>query len=87
VILRGNPSTDISIVRRVEWVMKDGIVYDPAALVAAAAGAVGTFDPMRLLRWPLNGLIGIVFVLAVLTVRRRLRSMRPAAPSMAGAVS
>lgn len=85
VILRGDPSTDISNVRRVEWVMKDGVVYDPAALVAATAGAVGAFDPARLLRWPLNGLTGAVFVLAVLTVRRRTRRRSPAGPSMAPA--
>lgn len=86
VILRGNPSTDISNVRLVEWVMKDGIVYDPDALVAATAGAVGAFDPGRLLRWPLNGLTGAVFVLAVLAVRRRIRGSSAPGPSMARTV-
>jgi hypothetical protein len=80
VILRGNLSTDISNVRLVEWVMKDGVVYDPDALIAATAGAVGVFDPSRLLRWTLNVLTGLVFVLSVLAVRRRTPGWRAARP-------
>ena len=83
VILRGNPSTDISNVRRVEWVMKGGVVYDPDALVAATEGAVGAFDPGRLLRWPLNVLTVAVFTLAAFALRRRLRGWRAAKTSMA----
>jgi imidazolonepropionase-like amidohydrolase len=83
VILRGNPSTDISNVRRVEWVMKGGVVYDPEALVAATEGAVGAFDPGRLLRWPLNVLTVAIFALAVLALRRRLRGWQGATASMA----
>jgi len=83
VILRGNPSTDISNVRRVEWVMKGGVVYDPDALIAAAEGAVGAFDPARLLRWPLNAITGAIVALAVLALRRRTRGWRAAGPSAA----
>ena len=40
VIVRGNPSIRVSDVRNVEMVMKDGVGYDPAALVEAARGSV-----------------------------------------------
>lgn len=83
VVLRGNPSADISNVRRVEWVMKGGVVYDPEALVGATEGAVGAFDPRRLLRWPLNVLTVAICTLAVLALRRRIRGWRAAKASLA----
>lgn len=49
VVVRGNPSASISDVRSVEMVFKDGVAYDPDALIASVAGTVG-----RLARWPLN---------------------------------
>jgi imidazolonepropionase-like amidohydrolase len=41
VIVRGNPSENISAVRNVELVFKDGIAYDPTKLRAATEGTVG----------------------------------------------
>jgi hypothetical protein len=32
ILVDGHPATNISDIRRVDWVMKDGAVYDPAAL-------------------------------------------------------
>src|ERR1043165_5194193 len=39
VLVRGNPSAHIGDVRNVELVFKDGVAYDPAALIAAAQGS------------------------------------------------
>jgi imidazolonepropionase-like amidohydrolase len=58
VVVRGNPSVNISDVRNVEWVIKDGIAYDPTALIEATAGAVGAFDLRGLWSWPVNLLSG-----------------------------
>jgi imidazolonepropionase-like amidohydrolase len=41
VVVRGDPSTTIADVERVELVFKDGIGYDPQRLIASAAGLVG----------------------------------------------
>jgi imidazolonepropionase-like amidohydrolase len=43
VIVRGDPSARIADVRNVEIVFRQGIGYDPAALVASVAGRVGLF--------------------------------------------
>ena len=67
VVIRGNPSAKISDVQNVELVFKDGVAYDPAALIAAARGAVGQYDLGRLLRWPPFGVI-LVVVLLLLAV-------------------
>jgi imidazolonepropionase-like amidohydrolase len=41
VIIRGNPATNISDVRNVEIVFKDGVGYDSAKLIASVNGLVG----------------------------------------------
>ena len=41
VILRGNPSANISDVRNVHLVFKDGVGYDPAKLLESVRGLVG----------------------------------------------
>lgn len=41
VILDGNPATDISTVRRVQWVFRQGVGYDPAALITSVRGKAG----------------------------------------------
>lgn len=41
VVLSGDPSRDISAVRTVEMVIKNGIAYDPAALRTSVQGMVG----------------------------------------------
>jgi hypothetical protein len=73
VVLKGNPSHDISDVRNVELVFKDGVAYDPEKLTAAAAGTLGEFTLETLLTWPnITGLI----VLAFLAARRAVRARR-----------
>jgi imidazolonepropionase-like amidohydrolase len=76
VVVRGNPSVRISDVRNVEMVFKDGVAYDPDALIASVAGTVGRFDITRLARWPLNLLTvtGAVFIGVI--VWRRIRGWR-----------
>ena len=75
VLVRGNPSANISDVRNVEIVFKDGVGYDPAALIAATENAVGWDDWRHFLRWPLNIIPITLFV--VLVERLLLRRFRP----------
>jgi imidazolonepropionase-like amidohydrolase len=76
VIVRGDPSVHISDVRHVEWVLKEGVAYDPGPLVDATAGAVGAADPTRWLRWPLNVLSGSIVVLIAMWILRERRRMQ-----------
>lgn len=69
VLVRGNPSKQISDVRSVETVFKDGVGYDPEALIAATRGTVGQYDLMPLLRFPVNV---ILLALTALLVGRIL---------------
>jgi hypothetical protein len=41
VLVKGNPAKNISDIRNVTLVFKDGVGYDPAKLVKAANGTVG----------------------------------------------
>lgn len=43
LVLRGDPTADITAVRRVRLVFKDGIGYDPERLQKAVAGSVGIY--------------------------------------------
>jgi imidazolonepropionase-like amidohydrolase len=78
VIVRGNPSIRIADVRDVETVIKDGVGYDPAALVEATRGSVGEYqiDAGRLLVWPANAIIGSLVLLLVAKVLWRLSRAR-----------
>ncbi len=82
MLVRGNPSANISDVRNVEIVFKDGVGYDPAALIAATQGAVGRDDVRHFLRWPLNiipiTLIVVLLERGLLRRFRRRRTLRPA---------
>jgi imidazolonepropionase-like amidohydrolase len=80
VVLKGNPSHDISDVRNVELVFKDGVAYDPEALVSAAAGTLGEFTIGSLFTWPV---ISVLVALAVLTARRAARTRRRHRPALA----
>jgi imidazolonepropionase-like amidohydrolase len=75
VVLQGDPSRQISDVRNVELVFKDGVAYEPERLVAAAAGTLGEFTLEGLLSWPV---FLITIVLALLAGRRAARMLRPA---------
>jgi hypothetical protein len=41
VVIEGDPSTDISDIRNVEMVFKDGIAYDSEHLIESVKGSVG----------------------------------------------
>jgi imidazolonepropionase-like amidohydrolase len=69
VLVRGNPSKRISDVRNVEMVFKDGVGYDPDALIAASRGTVGQYDFSPVLRFPTNV---ILLALTALLVGRVL---------------
>jgi len=43
VVIGGNPAADISDIRKVEMVFKQGVGYDPAKLIASVKGKVGLF--------------------------------------------
>ena len=69
VVVRGNPSVNISDIRNVEVVFRKGIGYNPDALIAAAAGTVGALDLWRIIRWPYGPLIvAVVLILIALRV-------------------
>jgi len=77
VLVRGNPSQQISDVRNVEIVFKDGVGYDPAALIAATEGAVGGYDLRQVFRWPYNALIlTLCAILIARVLARRFRGRR-----------
>jgi hypothetical protein len=81
VLVRGNPSTRISDVRNVEVVFKDGVGYDPGALIAATQGSVGAYDVRQIFRWPFNMiLIALVSLLIARIVSRRLTAGRLTGP-------
>ena len=43
VVIDGNPAANISDIRNVEMVFKQGVGYDPAKLIASVKGRVGLF--------------------------------------------
>jgi len=75
VLVRGNPSSNMSDVRNVEFVFKDGVAYDPAQLIAATQGSIGRFDMAYvayLFRWPYGAvLIGLSSMLGLRILDRR----------------
>ena len=78
VVLQGNPSREISDVRNVELVFKDGVAYDPERLTAAAAGTLGEFTVERLFTWPVAAGLGILVFLAARRATRVSRRHQPA---------
>ena len=77
VAVRGNPSARIADVRNVVLVFKDGIGYDPEALIAATQGAVGRYDRRQIFHWPFNLiLVALISFLIACIVLRRLRRRR-----------
>ncbi len=43
VVIGGNPAANIADIRKVEWVMKQGVGFDPVKLIAAVKGSVGHY--------------------------------------------
>jgi imidazolonepropionase-like amidohydrolase len=83
IVVNGDPVTNISDIRKVETVFKDGIAYDPDRLIADARGGVGSAAlTSNWTFWP--GIAVIVLVPVVLA--RRIRVFRPRRTSRADAV-
>ncbi|MCZ6640189.1 MAG: amidohydrolase family protein, partial [Gammaproteobacteria bacterium] len=54
VVVTGNPLDDIKTARNVRFVIKDGIVYDPQALLGSAEGMIGPVGPDDHANWQLR---------------------------------
>jgi len=50
-VVRGNPLEDIRNTRKVQLVMKGGVVYDPAALLKSVEGKLGPAGPEDAANW------------------------------------
>src|SRR4029077_11248295 len=79
VVVRGNPAVHIADVRNVEQVFKDGVGYDPAALIAATEGSIHQYDFWHILYSPSDmTLVVVVGALFVAVAVRRTRGLRHA---------
>lgn len=54
VAVRGNPLKDIKAAREIAWVMKNGALYDPKALLEQAKGKIGPRGPEDHADWILK---------------------------------
>lgn len=87
VLVRGNPSERISDVRNVEMVFKDGVGYDPGALLAATRGTVGQYSLRGLFRFPFNViLLALMTLLGVRITRNRAARRRTTEPAIAAPI-
>ena len=66
--------------------IKDGVAYDPNALINATAGTVGVADLTRWLRWPLNVMSGLVIVLFAAWIIRKRTHLKQSSAIMRAAV-
>jgi hypothetical protein len=76
VVVRGNPSANISDIRQVEVVFRNGVAYDPDVLITATHGTIGKRDYSRVFRWPYGPII--VALLLLVVVRRIMRRYQSA---------
>jgi imidazolonepropionase-like amidohydrolase len=54
VVVGGNPLDDIKAARNVKFVIKDGVVHDPEALLLSAQGKIGPVGPDDHANWELQ---------------------------------
>ena len=54
VVVSGNPLADIKAARNVRYVVKDGVVHDPAMLLRSAEGRIGPEGPDDHTHWELK---------------------------------
>lgn len=83
VLVSGDPSVRISDVRNVEMVFKDGVGYDPAALVASTRGTVGRLELRHVFRWPYNLMFVAVLALLARILSRQRRRRHVLLPALA----
>jgi len=74
VVVHGNPARRMADMRDVEMVIKDGVAYDPTALIAEAQGRLGAFEMSQLMTWPVFAIACLIPAYAVLRLRKRRRS-------------
>ncbi len=76
VVLRGDLSTNIGNIKAVERVFREGVGYDPAALIASAGGTVGRFDLLRIMRTGPGMLAMLVLLVLVARAGWKLAARR-----------
>jgi imidazolonepropionase-like amidohydrolase len=54
VVVNGNPVDDIKAARNIQFVIKDGVVHDPEALLRSAEGKIGPVGPDDHANWELQ---------------------------------
>ena len=54
VVVNGNPLDDIKAVRDIRFVIRDGVVHDPKALLQSAEGKIGPSGPHDHADWELQ---------------------------------
>ena len=54
VVVSGNPVDDIKAARNIRFVIKEGVVHDPEALLQSAEGKIGPVGPDDHARWELQ---------------------------------
>ena len=79
ILVRGDPATQMADVRNVEMVFKNGVGFDPDALIAATRGTVGEYDFRLLVRFPYNViLLALTALFAARMLSKRARRRREA---------
>src|SRR5262249_54859552 len=74
LVVDGNPAMQITDIRKVETVFKDGVAYDPNRLLADAQGRVGALT-FASLSWPV---IAVLLLLPAVIMKRIRRVTRRA---------
>ena len=54
VVVKGNPVDDIKTARNIQFVIKEGVVHDPGALLRSAEGKIGPVGPEDHANWELQ---------------------------------
>ena len=54
MVVNGNPVEDIKTARNIQFVIKEGVVHDPIALLRSAEGKIGPVGPDDHAHWELQ---------------------------------
>ena len=54
VIINGDPISDIRNARNIEFVIKEGVIYDPATILSSAEGMIGPKNSEEHSAWQLS---------------------------------
>ncbi len=54
IIINGDPLTDIKDTRNIEFIIKEGVLYDPKVLLNSAEGKIGPYGPEDHAQWELE---------------------------------